>query len=84
VDEEAVADAMDSGHLFAVGLDVFEDEPRPNPRLQKMRNATLTCHTAGGALDTSIGFERLAMENVMAILEEKDPITPVNKHLFKP
>ncbi|EWZ82499.1 alcohol dehydrogenase [Fusarium oxysporum f. sp. lycopersici MN25] len=83
VDEEAVADAMDSGHLFAVGLDVFEDEPRPNPRLQKMRNATLTCHTAGGALDTSIGFERLAMENVMAVLEGKDAITPVNKHLFK-
>jgi lactate dehydrogenase-like 2-hydroxyacid dehydrogenase len=48
-----------------------------------MRNATLTCHTAGGALDTSIGFERLAMENVMAVLEGKDAITPVNKHLFK-
>ncbi|KAF4975686.1 hypothetical protein FZEAL_7576 [Fusarium zealandicum] len=83
VDEESVADAMDSGHLFAVGLDVFEDEPRPNARLQKMRNATLTCHTAGGALDTSIGFERLAMENVMAVLEGKEPLTPVNKHLFK-
>lgn len=83
VDEEAVADAMDSSHLFAVGLDVFEDEPRPNPRLQKMRNASLTCHTAGGSLDTSIGFERLAMENVMAVLEGKEPLTPVNKHLFK-
>lgn len=82
VDEEAVADAMDSGHLFAVGLDVFEDEPRPNPRLQKMRNATLTCHTAGGALDTSIGFERLAMENVIAVLEGREPLTPVNKHLL--
>ncbi|KAL4731005.1 hypothetical protein ACLX1H_003047 [Fusarium chlamydosporum] len=76
VDEEAVADAMDSGHLFAVGLDVFEDEPRPNPRLQKMRNATLTCHTAGGSLDTSIGFERLAMENVMAVLEGREAVTP--------
>ncbi|KAF5653870.1 alcohol dehydrogenase [Fusarium sp. NRRL 25303] len=83
VDEEAVADAMDSGHLFAVGLDVFEDEPRPNPRLKKMRNATLTCHTAGGALDTSIGFERLAIENVIAVLEGRDAITPVNKYLFK-
>ncbi|KAF4450067.1 hypothetical protein F53441_6772 [Fusarium austroafricanum] len=82
VDEEAVADAMDSGHLFAVGLDVFEDEPRPNPRLQKMRNASLTCHTAGGALETTIGFERLAMENVMNVLEGREAITPVNKHLF--
>ncbi|KAH7020407.1 hypothetical protein EDB80DRAFT_702923 [Ilyonectria destructans] len=83
LDEEAVADAIDSGHLFAVGLDVFEDEPRPNPRLQTMRNATLTCHTAGGALETSIGFERLAMENVIAVLTGQPPLTPVNKHLFK-
>jgi hypothetical protein len=48
-----------------------------------VRNASFTCHTAGNALDTSIGFERLAMENVMAVLEGKGPITPVNKHLFE-
>jgi lactate dehydrogenase-like 2-hydroxyacid dehydrogenase len=36
VDEEAVADAMDSGDLFAIGLDVFEDAPRSNPRLQRL------------------------------------------------
>lgn len=83
LDEEAVADAMDSGHLFAIGLDVFKDEPRPNPRLQKMRNASLTCHTAGGALETSIGFERLAMENTIAVLTGQPPLTPVNKHLFR-
>lgn len=83
VDEEAVADAMDSGHLFAVGLDVFENEPFPNPRLQKMRNATLTCHTAGGALETSIGFERLSMENARAVLTGQPALTPVNKHMMK-
>ncbi|KAH6895907.1 hypothetical protein B0T10DRAFT_508098 [Thelonectria olida] len=83
VDEEAVADAMDSGHLFAVGLDVFENEPHPNPRLQKMRNATLTCHTAGGALETSIGFERLSMENTRAVLTGQEALTPVNKHMMQ-
>ncbi|KAJ9136897.1 D-mandelate [Pleurostoma richardsiae] len=83
VDTDAVADSMEAGHLFAVGLDVHEDEPNVNPRLVGMRNATLTCHTAGGALETNIGFERLSIENVMAVLAGKPPLTPVNKHLMK-
>lgn len=83
VDEEAVADALESGHLFAVGLDVYENEPIPNPRLVKNRQATLTCHTAGGALETTIGFEKLAMQNILAVLNGDEPLTPVNQHLLK-
>lgn len=83
VSEEAVADALEQGHLFAVGLDVFENEPTPNPRLARNRQAMLTSHTAGGALDTTIGFEKLAMQNVMAVLKGEEPLTPVNKHLIK-
>ncbi|KAL1845646.1 hypothetical protein Plec18167_009133 [Paecilomyces lecythidis] len=83
VDSNAVADSMESGYLFAVGLDVHEEEPNVNPRLLAMRNATLTCHTAGGALETTIGFERLAMENVLAVLQGGLPLTPVNRHLMK-
>ena len=83
VDEEALADALDSGHLLAAGLDVHFDEPNVNPRLGKMRNVSVTCHNAGGALETRIGFERLAMENVMKILKGEEPLTPVNKHMMK-
>lgn len=83
VDEEAVADALESGHLFAVGLDVHEHEPIPNRRLVENRQATLTAHTAGGALETAIGFEKLAMQNVLAVLTGQDPLTPVNRPLLK-
>lgn len=83
VSEEAVADALESGHLHAVGLDVFEDEPHPSPRLVKNRQATLTCHTAGGALETAVGFERLAIENVLKVLTGQQPLTPVNQHMLK-
>lgn len=38
----------------------------PNPRLAKNRQAMLRCHTAGGTLDTTMGFEKLAMQNVLA------------------
>lgn len=83
VDEGAVADALESGHLHAVGLDVFENEPHPSPRLVRNRQATLTCHTAGGALETAIGFERLAVENVLRVLTGQQALTPVNQHLMK-
>lgn len=43
----------------------------------------LTSHTAGGAAETQIGFERLAMENVQQVLTGQEPLTPVNKHLIK-
>src|SRR5690606_18786380 len=33
VDEEALADALDQGTIFAAGLDVFEHEPVVHPRL---------------------------------------------------
>lgn len=43
----------------------------------------LTCHNAGGTVDTHIGFEELAMRNVLAVLGGKEAITPVNMHFLK-
>ncbi|CAD0084617.1 unnamed protein product [Aureobasidium vineae] len=83
VDEDALVRALKSGKLFAAGLDVYENEPNIHPELCKMRNVTLTCHNAGGAIETNYGFERLAMENVEAMLLTGKALTPVNTHLMK-
>jgi lactate dehydrogenase-like 2-hydroxyacid dehydrogenase len=83
IDEEALADALESGHVYSIGLDVHADEPNVNPRFIKSRNATLTSHNAGAAFETSSGFEALSMQNVLAVLGGKEPLTPVNKHLMK-
>ncbi|PMD21757.1 D-isomer-specific 2-hydroxyacid dehydrogenase-like protein [Hyaloscypha hepaticicola] len=84
VDEEALADAVESGHLVGVGLDVHENEPKVNPRLKASKLVNLTSHNAGGTLDTHIGFEELAMKNIDAVLKGREPLTPVNKHLMAP
>jgi lactate dehydrogenase-like 2-hydroxyacid dehydrogenase len=52
VDEEAVADAVESGKLVGVGMDVHEFEPRVNPRLKALKQVTVTAHNAGGTLQT--------------------------------
>ncbi|KAI4286187.1 MAG: hypothetical protein L6R38_000083 [Xanthoria sp. 2 TBL-2021] len=83
VDEDALADALESGHLAAAGLDVHASEPHVNKRMVNMLNVTMTCHTGGGAVETKTGFEQLAMENVERVLNGMEALTPVNGHLIK-
>ena len=82
VDEEALADALGSGHISAAGLDVHADGTNVNKRLGQMHNVSMTCHNGGGAVETRSEFERLAMENVDRVLSGKEPLTPVNRHLM--
>lgn len=81
IDEEALADALESGHIFAAGLDVHAHEPRVNERLTKMFNVTLTSHTGGGSIETATVFEKLVMQNVEAVLEGREALTAVNQGL---
>jgi len=86
VDEEALADALESGHIHAVALDVHAEEPRVNGRLAEMAGLAgerpgrvmLTCHNAGGTVETHVGFEELSMRNIMAVLGGGEALTPVN------
>lgn len=64
-------------------LDVHTFEPKVNERLKNRREVMLTCHNAGGTVDTHIGFERLSMENIEAVLSRGEmPNSAVNAHLF--
>lgn len=86
VDDGAVADAVASGHLSAVALDVHHDEPQVHPKLREMAlkgRAMVTCHNAGGTVETHKGFEELSMRNVMAVLKGEKAITPVNMQHLK-
>ncbi|KAI3316529.1 hypothetical protein HD806DRAFT_424710 [Xylariaceae sp. AK1471] len=80
VDEDALADALEQGRLSGVALDVHADEPRVSERLKKFAGtkALLTCHNAGGTVETHVGFEELCMRNIMAVLSGREAVTPVN------
>lgn len=48
IDEDALADALESGHLAGAALDVFQTEPLPKDnRLWKIKNLLITPHVAG-------------------------------------
>jgi lactate dehydrogenase-like 2-hydroxyacid dehydrogenase len=86
VDEDALADALETGQLGAVALDVHAAEPQVHARLRRFAaqgRAMLTCHNAGGTVETHKGFEELSMRNIMAVLAGGQPVTPVNMHCLK-
>ena len=78
VDEEALADALADGRIFAAGLDVYEEEPKVNPKLLELENAVLAPHIGSGSRETRDGMAVLAAENIVAVLSGEGPKTPVD------
>ncbi|MCE1163223.1 MAG: D-glycerate dehydrogenase [Thiomonas sp.] len=78
IDEAALAQALHSGHLGAAGLDVFEGEPAVNPALLSAPRVVLTPHIASSSLPTRRAMAQLAVDNLLAVLQGRPPITPVS------
>lgn len=64
-DEDALIEALKSGHLSGAVLDVTEQEPLPEDSpLWTMSNVILTQHTGGGQADEDVGKVALFLRNV--------------------
>lgn len=77
VDEEALADAIEFGHLGGAGLDVHEFEPATNPRLRTMDSVVMLPHIGSAGDVTRNEMASLAFRNVVAALNGEKPITAV-------
>jgi glyoxylate reductase len=73
VDTRALIAALDSGHLFAAGLDVYEDEPHVPPRLRNLPNTVLLPHIGSATATTRDAMARLCAENAIAVIEGREP-----------
>jgi glyoxylate reductase len=78
VDEAALVTALSEEWIRGAGLDVFEDEPVIHPGLLSLRNVILAPHIASASHETRISMARLAIQNCLAVLEGKPPLTPVS------
>ncbi|QWE24205.1 D-glycerate dehydrogenase [Polynucleobacter sp. AP-Elch-400A-B2] len=83
VDDAALAQALQSGKIFAAGLDVFEGEPQVHPELLKCSNIVLAPHIASATEKTRRAMVDLAVENLRAALGGKKPPSLINTEVFK-
>ncbi|MCA8880054.1 MAG: 2-hydroxyacid dehydrogenase [Rhodobacteraceae bacterium] len=78
VDETALIDALGSGALGSAGLDVFWNEPNPDPALTGLPNVILYPHHASGTEETRDAMAQLVVDNLAAFYADRPLLTPVN------
>jgi glyoxylate reductase len=77
VDTKALIDALRAGRLGAAGLDVYEDEPHVPQGLRELPNTVLLPHIGSATAATRNAMARLCAENVIAVIEGREPPAPV-------
>ena len=77
IDEEALLAALEGGTLGSAALDVFEGEPKLNPRFLSLPNVLLQPHHASGTFETRKAMGQLLRDNLTAHFAGHPLPTPV-------
>ena len=77
VDTTALVEGLRAGRPGAAGLDVYEDEPHVPAELRELPNTVLLPHIGSATASTRDAMARLCAENVIAVIEGREPPTPV-------
>ena len=64
VDDEAMIDALERRKVYAVGLDVYKNEPNLNPGYLKHKSAFILPHLGSATKDTRTAMANLAIDNL--------------------
>jgi lactate dehydrogenase-like 2-hydroxyacid dehydrogenase len=73
MDEEALAEALEKRELFGAGLDVYENEPAVNGKLQRLQNAVLLPHLGSATETTRRAMALMTVQDVRQALNGKKP-----------
>lgn len=75
IDERALTDMLSEGRIFGAGLDVY------GAGAEKCRhpNLVLTAHMANGEVRAMSATVELAVRNIVAVLNNEAPLTPVTR-----
>jgi len=77
VDEAALIDALQGGRIQGAGLDVYEQEPAVPEALRQLENVVLLPHLGTNAEEVRSAMGRMALENLAAFFDRRDPANRV-------
>lgn len=82
-DDEALRDAIESGHIAGAGIDVYPQEPQKNPDafstpLAGLQNVILTPHIGGSTEEAQIGIAQDVTTKLLRFIEDGSTSTAVN------
>jgi lactate dehydrogenase-like 2-hydroxyacid dehydrogenase len=78
INDDAMIKAMKSGKVFALGLDVYNGEPKINEEYLKLNNLFLLPHLGSATKVTRIGMGDRAIDNLEDFFSNKRPKDQVN------
>jgi len=78
VDDEALIDALNRRKIYAVGLDVYKNEPNLNPGYLKIKSAFILPHLGSATKDTRIAMANLAIDNIDEFFKTGNCLNKVN------
>jgi glyoxylate reductase len=83
IKEDDLVRALKEGVIFSAGLDVFEFEPQVNKELLELDNVVLLPHIASASFETRQKMAEIAVNNLLLVLQNKEPLYSVNYHQLK-
>ena len=78
VNEEALLYALQHKKIGGAALDVFNNEPNPNPAFLNLDNVLLTPHIGSATSETRIAMTNLAVDNLEAFFKQQPLLTEVH------
>jgi len=73
IDEEALADALAEGRIAGAGLDVYDNEPRVNPKLIALETVVLAPHMGSSTIEARTAMGEKVIINIKTFIDGHTP-----------
>jgi len=73
IDEVAMVQLLETGALAGAGLDVFENEPRVDPRLLRLKNVVLLPHMGSATIEGRLDMGEKVIINIRTFVDGHRP-----------
>ncbi|RED46210.1 2-hydroxyacid dehydrogenase [Aestuariispira insulae] len=82
IDETALLKALQNRDIAGAGLDVFESEPKINPKLLKLENAVLLPHMGSATIEGRVAMGEKVIINIRTVMDGHNPPDRVIDMMF--